>query len=86
MCKKVSARNIKMSRAGNIGTINSIDDEDDLIFSMADFRKKQTERMRQEKWEFFEDKIKLVKDKYYTIWRRQYFAREDSVDSQLGDY
>ena len=71
---------------GNIGTINSIDDEEDLIFSMADFRKKQTERKRQEKWILFEDKIKVVKEKYYNFWRRHYFEREDLDDSQLSDY
>ena len=68
------------------GTIDSNDDEEDLIFSMADFRKKQVERMRQEEWKYFEDKIKLAKEKYYNFWRRHYFEREDLDDSQLSDY
>ena len=75
-----------MSSIVDTGTIDSNDDEDDLIFSMADFRKKQVERMRQEKWKSFEDKIKLAKEKYYNFWRRHFFAGEDSGDLTLADY
>jgi hypothetical protein len=65
--------------------MESIDDEEDLIFTMTDFLKKQAERMRQEKWKYFEEKIKLEKDKYYNFWRRHYFAGEDSGDFPLAD-
>ena len=47
----------------SVGNIANTDDEDDLIFSMVDFTKKQAEMMRQEKWKYFEEKIKLEKDK-----------------------
>ena len=53
---------------------------------MVDFTKKQAEMMRQEKWKYFEEKIKLEIDKYYNFWRRHFFAGEDSGDLTLADY
>ena len=33
--------------------------EDEEIFSMADFRKTQRERLREEKWKYLEEKMKM---------------------------
>ena len=49
--------------------------EDEEIFSMADFRKKQRERLREEKWKYLEEKMKKEKEKYYSVWKKYYFAR-----------
>ena len=60
---------MSLSEAGvGVGTAG------DEIFSMADFRKKQRERLRQEKWKYLEQKMKIEKKKYYSVWKKYYFA------------
>ena len=51
------------------------EDNEEQLFSMAEFRKKQREKARQEVWKYFEEKIKIEKKKYYDFWRRRYFIK-----------
>ena len=50
--------------------------DDELIFDMVEFRNKQVEIVRQEKWKKIQEKMEIAKTNYYKIWREKNDGRK----------
>ena len=62
-----------------------MEEDEEQIFDMVEFRKKQNEILRQEKWKNIEERIEVVKEKHYKIWKKKYLGGEEPGNSVLSD-
>ena len=49
------------------------DTGDDLLKDLSKFKKKHSEKIRQEKWDKIEEQLEMAKKKHYRKWRMEFF-------------